>query len=121
MPDSTRSPSPPESDSAADAQLARIRHHMIGAMSLVLLLLGVAVWWHPLPWPWYESLKAACFRLGPFLAVLWLAYPQVRKLPVWLLWTVPVLVALLVLRPRWFLLALPIVVLLAILQPRKRK
>lgn len=121
MRESMKSSSRSENDSADAAQLDRIRHHLIGVIALVLLATGVAVWWHPLPWPWYESLKAACFRLGPFLAVLWLAYPQVKKLPPWLVWTVPLLVALLVLRPRWFLLALPVVVLLAILQPRRRK
>jgi len=101
-------------------QLDRVRHHAIGVLALILLTTGVAVWWHPIPGAWGQSVKAACFRLGPFLAVLWLAYPQVCKLPVWILWTIPVLVALLVLRPRWFLLALPIVLLLAILQPRRR-
>jgi len=76
------------------------------------------LWTRPLEVSWYEPLKSACSRLGPCMAVLWLAYPQVKRLPPWLLGAVPLLVVILAVRPKWFLIALPIVILLAFLRPK---
>jgi len=95
-----------------------VRRHAIGIIAVVLLLGAAALWIRPLELSWYEPLKAACSRLGPFMAVLWLAYNEVKRLPPWLLATVPALVVVLAIRPRWFLIALPIVIALAILKPR---
>ena len=95
-----------------------MRRHAIGIIAVVLLLGAAALWIWPLEASWYEPLKAACSRLGPFMAVLWLAYDEVKRLPPWLLATVPGLVLVLAVRPRWFLIALPIVIALAILKPR---
>jgi hypothetical protein len=85
-----------------------------------LLVAAVVLWIWPLQQSWYEMLWAACCRLGPFMAVLWLAYPEVERLPAWLLAAVPLLVATLALRPTWFLIALPIFIALAILKPKAR-
>ena len=65
-----------------------------------------------------QQFKAACWRLGPALAVLWLAYSEVERLPPWLLFAVPVLLALLAWRPKLLLVAIPILIALAILKPR---
>ena len=98
-----------------------MRRHMIGIIAIVLLLAAAALWIWPLDASWYEPLKAACSRLGPFMAVLWLAYNEVRRLPPWLLATVPALVLVLAVRPRWFFIALPIVIALVILRPKAPK
>ncbi|OHB85736.1 MAG: hypothetical protein A2V98_18310 [Planctomycetes bacterium RBG_16_64_12] len=87
-------------------------------IAIVLLLGAAALWIWPLEVSWHEPLKAACSRLGPFLAVLWLAYPEVKRLPAWLLATIPLLVVILAVRPKWFLIALPIVIALVLLRPK---
>ena len=52
------------------------------------------------------------------MAVLWLAYPEVKRLPAWLLPTIPLLIVILAVKPRWFLIALPIVILMVIIRPK---
>lgn len=95
-----------------------MRRHAIGIISIVLLL--GAVWF--LIWPASSAatlqLETACRRVGVLMAVLWLAYPQVHRMPSWLWTTVPVLVLILAIRPRWLLLAVPLIIVLAILKPR---
>jgi hypothetical protein len=95
-----------------------VRRHAIGIIAVVLLVSAAALWIWPLEVSWHEPLKAACSRLGPFMAVLWLAYNEVKRMPPWLLATIPALVLVLAVRPKWFLIALPIVIALAILRPR---
>ena len=95
-----------------------MRRHAIAVIALVLLLAAGILWIRPLGYHWYEPLKSACSRLGPFMAVLWLAYPEVKRLPPWLLGTIPVLVVILAVRPKWLLIAVPIIIALAILKPK---
>lgn len=96
-----------------------MRRYAIGVIALILLSGGVALWIWPLEDAnWHQMLQSACWRLGPCMAVLWLAYPQVKRLPAWLLGAIPLLLVILAARPKWFLVALPIVIALAILKPR---
>lgn len=97
-----------------------MRRHAIGIIAIVLLLGAAALWTWPLDVGWHEPLKAACSRLGPFMAALWLAYREVERLPRWLLATIPLLVLVLVLKPKWFFIALPIVIVMVILRPKTR-
>lgn len=94
-----------------------MRRHVIGMIALLLLSGGVACWVQS----WgrnYPQLEAACWRVGALMAVLWLAYDEVHRLPAWLLGAVPVLLVILALRPRWFLFFLPLLLLLAFVWPR---
>jgi len=95
-----------------------VRRHAIGIIALVLLAAAAALWIWPVDADWREPLKAACTRLGPCMAVLWIAYPDVKRLPVWVVPTIPLLLALLAWRPRLLLVALPIVIALAVLRPK---
>lgn len=96
-----------------------MRRHAIGVIALILLLGAVGLWIWPLDnASWHEMLKAACWRLGPCMAVLWLAYPQVNRLPAWLLGAIPLLLVILAAKPKWLLIAIPIIIALAILKPR---
>ncbi len=98
-----------------------MRRHLIGVIAVVLLS-GV-VWFQI--WPptdaTSEGLQAACWRVGALMTVLWLAYPEVVRLPAWLVGTIPVLGVILALRPKWLVVAIPIVIALAILKPPKKK
>jgi hypothetical protein len=57
-------------------------------------------------------------RLGAIMAVWWLAYPDLRRLPAWLLASMPVLVIVLARWPRYIFLVVPLIVILAVLKPR---
>jgi hypothetical protein len=98
-----------------------VRRHAIGIIAIVLLLGAVALWIWPLENDWYVPLKAACSRLGPCMAVLWIAYPEVKRLPAWLLPTIPLLIVILAVKPKLFLIALPIVILMLIIRPKGRQ
>ena len=95
-----------------------MRRHAIGIIAIVLLLGAASLWIRPLETDWYMPLMSACARLGPCMAVLWLAYPEVKRLPAWLLPTIPLLIAILAVKPKWFLIAAPIVILMLIIRPK---
>jgi len=57
------------------------------------------------------------------MAVLWVAYPEVKRMPGWIVGAIPALVVVLAILPRKLpirilLLAVPILIALAILKPR---
>lgn len=97
-----------------------MRRHLVGVLGAVLLVVGVGLTVFPPSGGNTESIRAAALRLGPFLLVLWLAFPQLERLPEWFFWLLPILIYLLAFRPRWFFLALPFVLAAAILMPRRR-
>ncbi len=90
-----------------------MRRHLIGIISLMLGV-GALVSKH------YDApqFTSPCSRVGVLMAVLWLAYKELQRLPerVWR----PLLVAALVLavKPRLILWAIPLIIVLAILKPR---
>ena len=98
-----------------------MRRHAI-ALIVVLLLAGAIVLWL---WPpiegGYPMLEAVCWRVGAVMAVLWLAYPDVKRLPPWLFGVVPILIVLLAARPRWFIYLVPVVLVIGVLRSWKRK
>lgn len=95
-----------------------MRRHLLGILTLLFLAVALAltIW----PQAEYAAYHAGAWRLGVFLAVLWIAYPQVVDLPLWIVGAVPALVILLAVRPRWFFYALPVVVLVLIFRPRRK-
>ena len=65
------------------------------------------------------DLEATCLRIGPLLVAIWLAYEQLKRIPVWLWCTLPVIVLVAATRMRWALwLLVPLIVAAAILKPR---
>lgn len=95
-----------------------MRRHAIGIIALCLLLGALVLW----IWPQGTAdaaLLGAIVRVGAVMAALWLAYPDVERLPAWTLPAFPVLLLLIAVRPKWFFLLLPILILLAVLRPRK--
>jgi hypothetical protein len=66
-----------------------------------------------------NDLEATCLRIGPLLAAVWLAYEHLKRVPVWIWCTLPVVVVVAATRLRWMLwLLLPLIVAAAILRPR---
>ncbi|MFZ5830988.1 MAG: hypothetical protein ACOY3P_12920 [Planctomycetota bacterium] len=66
----------------------------------------------------FGQMAGVLWRAGAMLAVVWLAYDQVQRLPAWLLLVLPLLLLVVALKPRWLLWAIPVVVLLVLLRPR---
>jgi hypothetical protein len=98
-----------------------MRRHAVGVLAIVLLLGAAAFWVWP-PSPGYEQWEAACWRLGAITVMLWLAYPELMRIPVWLLALVPVLAIVLARWPKWFLVLIPVLIVVAILKrPLRRR
>jgi hypothetical protein len=90
-----------------------MRRHIVGVIALALFAAGAVfrVWPHP-------ELEPFCWRLGAITAAFWLAYPDLLRLPAWLLAALPVLAIVLARWPKCLLLVIPVFVVLAILKPR---
>ncbi len=96
-----------------------LKRHLVGIFAVVLLLVGVALTLWPPGETGYQQFLAAAWRVGALMAVLWLAYPEVIRMPVWILGTIPALVVVLAVKPKWFVIALPVMILLVVLSPRR--
>lgn len=65
-----------------------------------------------------ESWMAACLRMGLVMSAAWLALPQLRQAPVWLLAGAGLICLVLARWPRYFVIALVIAIAAAIFRPR---
>jgi len=101
--------------------ISLVRRHLIGIIALLSLLGAVTFWIWPPESAWSGELEAACWRGGALASILWLAYTDLRRMPAWFWLSLPVLVAILVVRPRRFLYVIPFIIALAILKPRARR
>jgi hypothetical protein len=85
----------------------------LGIISLVLITGGVILMLRPINGDSY--LGAIAVRSGLVLGSIWVALPNIRRAPRWLLYAVAVLAAVLIVRPRLLLYALPVAAVVAIL------
>lgn len=96
-----------------------MRRHIIGIMAVALLIGAVGFWiWPPAEQGLMVQLEATCWRMGGCLAVLWLAYPDLRNIPRRFWIALPVSILVLVKWPRLFLLAIPLLILYALMARR---
>ena len=95
-----------------------MRRHLIGIIALLSLLGAVAFWIWPPQSAFGIQLKAACARGGALAAVVWLAFPDVRRMPAWLWGILLGILVVVAIRPKAVFLAIPIIIALAILKPR---
>ncbi|MBN2579673.1 MAG: hypothetical protein JXB10_11845 [Pirellulales bacterium] len=96
-----------------------MRRHVLGILALLSLLGAVCLWLWP-QGPGAAPWEAGCWRISILLSVIWLAYPNIRRLSPWFWLLFPVLLLLLVWRPRWFLFLIPLLLLIAMLRPRMK-
>jgi len=88
-------------------------------VALLLVAAGYMIW--PPTGPNGQDLESACLRIGTVMAVLWLAYDHLCRVPNWFWWTLPVMLIALARRPQLLLLFVPLVIVLAVLKPRSTK
>jgi len=98
-----------------------MRRHLIGILSIILLIGAALLQFSPCEGQGARMLLATCWRLGPVLAVLWLAYPEVERMPPWIWFLVPGIIAVLVWKPRLLFIAVPVLLLIGVLRPRTAK
>ena len=92
----------------------------VGIIALVLIGLALLLTFGPWTPVGSEGWLAACWRIGVVMCLLWLAHPQLERLPGWI--AVPIIGSLLLAawRPKLLLVGLVIFFAMAILRPRKR-
>ncbi|MBX3412080.1 MAG: hypothetical protein KF708_05125 [Pirellulales bacterium] len=89
----------------------------VGILALVLLATGTSLWAFGENTDTTAAWVAACWRIGLALAALWLALPDMRRVPVWLLAGL-LFVALVVARnPRIMLIAVGAALAFTVLRP----
>jgi hypothetical protein len=90
-----------------------MQRHLLGVLAVVLLAVGVVMHVRG-----DAAVAGTCLRIGAVLALLWLAMPQLREMPTWILGALG-LALLLVLRwPKLLWAMLPLAVVLWLLRPR---
>lgn len=89
----------------------------VGILALVLLTTGTALWTFGDNTDTTSAWVAACWRIGLALAALWLALPDMKRVPIWLLAGL-LFGALVVARnPRIMLIAVGAALAFAVLRP----
>ncbi len=95
-----------------------MRRHLIGIIALLSLLGAVATWIWPPQGAWGAMVQSGFCRGGVLAGVVWLAFPDVRRMPAWLWSVLFAILVVVAIRPRTVFLAVPIIIALAILKPR---
>ncbi len=98
-----------------------MRRHAIAAIAVLLLASASVLWLWPPADGGLPAIEAAFWRVGAVMVLLWLAYPDLHRLPAWILATVPGVIILVAVRPRWFLFLLPVFIIIGVLQALKRR
>jgi hypothetical protein len=106
-------------------QATAIRRHLMGVAGLLLLITGISLSIWPLESANGVFWQGSSIKSGLTLLAAWLAFPQLQKLPGWILTSIIVFALAVAIRPR-FVLALtrlawvfvPILFLIWLLRPR---
>jgi hypothetical protein len=85
----------------------------IGLFAVVLLIVGFFTR-HQVD----DAISGACVRVGLMMGIWWFAYPQLQNVPRWLAVTGGLLLLVVMLRPKLLIFAVPVVIVLWILRPR---
>ncbi len=97
-----------------------MRRHILGILAMGCFL-GAAALWRWSPGDHYALLEGMAWRVGALLTAWWLAYPDLDRLPGWLLVVLPAAVLLVFYRPKFLLLLIPALIVLALIRPRLRR
>lgn len=92
----------------------------IGALAVLLLLGTAGLWWLEPTYDERDAWLAAMFRVGLLMAVLWLAQPDLARLPRWVVLTALLLGLFFLRQPRALVLLIVAAVVVAAVQARQR-
>jgi hypothetical protein len=94
------------------------RRTILGILALFLLLGALICWiWTPESNAGREW-QTVSARFGPLLAILWLAYPELQRIPRWFWLVIPVALFVVIKFPKTILLGIPILFVLWFLKMR---
>ena len=65
-----------------------------------------------------EAVQSFCLRFGLVGGAIWLALPQLQRVPAWVLWSLFAAAVAVVIRPRLAIWLIPLLLLLVWLRPR---
>ncbi len=85
----------------------------IGLFALLLLAFGAFA-----PSEVDAAVSGACLRVGLVFGFWWFAYPQVQHVPRWFALTAGIMMLAVVIRPKLILFAIPLLAALWLLRPR---
>ena len=86
----------------------------IGIVALILLAVGLFARGQI-----DDVVAGSCLRIGAVLALLWLAEPQLRRVPTWLVASLFVVLVIVMRWPRLLVAVIPLALLLWWLRPRE--
>lgn len=92
----------------------------VGLTAIGFLVCGAALYVWPQNWESYPLVLSACVRVGAVLGAIWLAHPQLNRMPDWLFALGVAAMLLAAIRPKVILIAIPILILIALLRPRSK-
>ena len=105
-----------------------MRRHAVGVIALLMLGFGIGLWIWPPSGGGAAFAHGMCLKVGLVLGAVWLAWPQLERLPPWLFGAVFVLIMAITIRPRVTLallpyaaMVVPLLLLLHVLRPTRRK
>jgi hypothetical protein len=90
-----------------------MRRHALGIIALVLLAVGIGTLATS-----EGALSGTCLRVGGVLAILWLAWPQLQEIPLWLVGVIGVALLVVLRFPKLLWAAVPLAFVLWLLRPR---
>jgi hypothetical protein len=98
-----------------------MQRHAAGAIALLLLIgSGLLFAFHP-TWDETQAFASSSLRMGAVLGAIWLAYPELIRLPKWLVPLILGTVVAIAVRPKSALYVVPIVLMILILRPKKKR
>ena len=90
----------------------------IAVLAVVLLCGGIYLSFAKPEGTLVTGLHAACWRVGGLLAAIWIAHPQLAKLPSWVYLLFFAATLAIAVRPRLAIIVLPLVIVAFWLRPR---
>lgn len=95
------------------------RRTILGTLAIFFALNAIGFWLWPPATNMGLEWQSACSRFAPILAVLWLAYNELKRFPKWVWIALPITLFIIVRWPmRTFLFGVPIALLFALLKVR---
>ena len=95
-----------------------MRRHVLGILALILLGLGGYFYYFPRPGGTQQFIHASCIRLGMILLAIWLAYPEIRRIPRWMYRVLLLAAGVVIVQPKAIVIILPALLIIWLLRPR---
>lgn len=97
------------------------KRSQIGLISLTTLVAAVAIWLFADDQSYYGPIQAVLLRIGLVMGAVWIGYPQISKLPIWLATIGIVSVLTVLLFKKAAIVVIPLFILIWLLRPRPSK